>query len=282
MTKIIIMKANSFDYYHNKIVSKVGKWIGGDDVLIRNHSLFNELFNKTSYMQVLVLNATGKLISKQLSHWLENNFICMSYPDSRIWCNQVGAFAGVAMTSPTAATVSGILAADSRAYGGSKTTKLAMQSIKQLFTAYKNGTAIESLIQNAPLKHGKPALIGFVRPVEKKDERIQPHIQMTKSLGFGIGPHMKFAMALSDVLEQKFGSGINIGGYTSAFLLDQGFTPDEGYRIKSCCVASGVTACYVDNFSKKPEHFLPLKCSDINYTGKPKRQLPSATKAKSL
>ncbi|WP_440903507.1 hypothetical protein ACMZOO_11635 [Catenovulum sp. SX2] len=273
--KIISManKPRSIDDYRGVIYSKSGKWIGGQDVIIHGHSLFSDLFNQASYMQIIVLNATGKLVSKRLANWLENNFMCMSYPDSRIWCNQVGAYAGISGTSPSAATVSGILAADSRAYGGSQTTKLAMQALLDSFNRHINGESLEDIISSAPLKHGKPALIGFVRPVDKKDERITPHIQMSKQLGFGVGQYMEFAMELSQLLEAKFSSGINIGGYTAAFLLDQGFTPEEGYRIKAGCVASGVTACYIDNYKTAAEHFLPMKCVDISYTGKNKRKL---------
>ena len=34
-----------------------------------------------------------------------------------------------------------------------------------------------------------PAVPGYVRPVARDDERIQPHKNMTKRLGFDIGEH---------------------------------------------------------------------------------------------
>jgi len=269
---------------HNKISTHIGKWIGGEDVKVRQYSLFNDLFGKISYMQMIVLNITGRLISKELSTWLENNFICMSYPDARIWCNQVGAFAGENQTSPAAATVAGILSADSRAYGGSQTTKIAMEYIQTTLIIYKKKLQIagkdydeekiiQEIVHNTPIKHNKPAIVGFVRPVDKQDERIQPHITMSKSLGFEIGEHMKLANKISNYLLKNYNSGINIGGYTAAFLSDQNFTPDEGYQIKNSCVSSGVTACYIDNLQHNNNEFLPLKCSDVKYTGQKIREL---------
>lgn len=257
----------------NKITTNIGKWLGGEDVKIREFSLFNDLFGKISYMQLIVLNITGRLISKELGTWLENHFMCLSYPDARIWCNQIGALAGTKQSSPTGATVAGLLSADSRAYGGAYSSYLAMQYIQEALKKIKSGMTISDLINLAPLKHGKPALMGFVRPVDKKDERIIPHQNLAKSLGFKEGEHIKLAKEISLFLEKKYGSGINIGGYSAAFLSDQGFTPDECYQIKCISVNNGIVACYVDNLKHNNNEFLPLKCSDIEYTGKKIRKL---------
>lgn len=259
-----------------RIVSRIGKWTGGEDVRLRQYSLLQDLFLQKSYMQVLVLNATGRLVSPELATWLENNFMVMSYPDARIWCNQVGAFAGSMHTSPTAATAAGCLAADSRAYGGSLTARLAMQFIQQALREVQQGKTLAQLVDAVPLKHGKPAIIGFARPVARHDERIEPHRRMTAELGFVKGPHLQLADALSDYLLERFGMGINIGGYTAAFMSDQGFSPDELYRIKNLCVASGVTACYLDQLDQPPRSFLALRCDDIRYTGPAAREVPPA------
>ncbi|MCY7294161.1 hypothetical protein [Alteromonas sp. a30] len=272
-------KDEQWQHYRGRIESKTGKWIGGDDVNIRGYSLFNDLFAKTSYMQILVLNATGRLISKELACWLENNFMCMSYPDSRIWCNQVGALHGSMRTTPTAATASGSLAADSRIYGGSQTSQSAMRYLAHAFQRYQSGTSIETLINDAPVRNGRPAIIGFARPVFRNDERIQPHREMSETLGFEEGEYMQFANALSHYLETHYSMGINIGGYTAAFMLDQGFSPKEVYTIKNMCVASGVTACYTDFFEKAEHSHLPQYCTDVRYTGPSPRPVPTKNRS---
>lgn len=263
-----------WDERRNNLRSKIGKWTGGESVYIRGYSLFDDLFNQISYMQLIVLNATGKLISSNLGKWLENNFMSMSYPDSRIWCNQIGALSGSMGTSPTAATVAGSLAADSRVYGGSQTSQSAMNYIKNALEEYNAGATIPDIVTKAPLKQGRPAIIGFARPIVRNDERIKPHREMTKKLGFKEGEHMKFANQLSDYLEKHYSMGINIGGYTSAFMLDQGFTPEEVYIIKNMCVASGVTACYTEYKQQQENAFLPQQCNDIEYLGHQPRPIP--------
>jgi len=263
-----------WDNRRNKIVSTVGGWKGGEDVVSHGYSLMNELLGKKSYMQMIILNITGRLVDENLAKWFEGNFIGMSYPDSRIWCNQVGAYAGMTRTTVVAATVAGILAADSRAYGGSQTSLLGMRFIQNALKEYMQGKSIEEIVSKVKFRNNKPIIVGYARPVAKDDERIKPHEKMTSNLGFNIGDHLSLAYKISAYLEQSYSLKINIGGYTSAFLSDQGFTPDEVYQIKALVVSSGVTACYLDNYNKPIGAFLPQRCDDISYNGIEPRELP--------
>lgn len=263
-----------WDQRRNKIVSSIGGWQGGKDVVSYGYSLMKELLGKKSYMQMIVLNITGKLINENLAKWLEGNFIGMSYPDSRIWCNQVGALSASSRTTVVSATVAGILAADSRAYGGSQTSLLGMNFIQNALKEYQQNDTIENIISKVKFKNNKPVIVGYARPVAKDDERIKPHEEMTLKLGFSPGEHLTLAYQISQYLEKHYALKMNIGGYTSAFLSDQGFSPEEVYQIKALVVSSGVTACYLDGKKAPPDSFLPLRCDDINYVGVAPRQLP--------
>lgn len=256
-----------WDNKKNKITTNIGKWQGGVDVTIRGYSLFNDLFDQVSYFQILVLNITGRLISANLAKWLENNFIVMSYPDARIWCNQVGALSGTMKSSPSAATAAGALCADSRIYGGSQSTCITMKFMNKALIEFQNGRTVEDIINSLPIKQGIPAVPGFVRPVAKDDERIEPHKKMTARLGFTQGKYTNLADDISDFMLERYAMGMNIDGFTAAFLLDQNFSPEEVYQINSLRVASGVTACYTDNLQYPENSFLPLRCADIEYTG---------------
>ena len=260
-------KTQYWDRRKNKITTDIGKWQGGHDVTIRGYSLFDELFDQVSYFQVLVLNVTGRLVSSELSTWLENNFMVMSYPDARIWCNQVGALSGTLHTSPSAATAAGSLAADSRVYGGSQSTLVAMKFIRDALKDFKAGLSVKDIIEKLPIKQGMHAVPGFVRPVARDDERIVPHRKMTKRLGFDTGEYALLADKISNFMEEKYSMGMNIDGFSAAFLMDQKFTPEQVYQINSLRVASGVTACYSDNLQHPENSFLPLHCVEIEYTG---------------
>ncbi|EWH11179.1 hypothetical protein DS2_04960 [Catenovulum agarivorans DS-2] len=261
---------SNYDYWlerRNKIETSIGKWVGGDDVVIRNYSLKNDLLGNATYMQVIVLNATGKLVSKNLADWLEANFIGMSYPDARIWCNQVGALCGSEGSSVSAATVAGVLAADSRAYGGSKSSLIGVDFIRQALMKVQAGMTIDQLVSQSSYKNGKPNIMGFARPVARADERIDMYDKLRQQLGFKVGKHLKLAFEISAYLESNFNLSMNSGGYSCAFLADQDFSAQQVYNIKCMCVASGVTACFTDYSGRAQNSFLPLKCEDIDYNG---------------
>lgn len=267
-------KLEFWDRNRETIYSSIGGWFGGKDVYCHGYSIMNELLGNISYMQMLVLNATGRLIDERLSKWFEGNFIGMSYPDPRIWCNQIGALCGSARTTVTAATVAGTLAADSRAYGGSKTSLQGINFIRQALTAYNSGSSVKNIIRQCKTNRaGVPVITGYARPVSKNDERIAPHERMTQKLGFETGDHLSLAYKIGNYLQENYSLGMNIGGYTSAFLSDQGFSGEEIYQIKAMVVASGVTACFIDAASKPSDSFLPLRCDDIEYSGHVPRKI---------
>ena len=264
-----------WDERNNKIFSHVGHWQGGVDVIIENHSLMHELMKNASLMQVHILNATGKYVERSIANWLEINFMGLSYPDSRIWCNQISAYAADTNASAVAAVSAAILSTDSRAYGGSQTTFSCMTFLATSYHKYIHGESLSSIISGEKVKNGKPIIVGFARPIDKDDERLKPYELMQKHLAIEVGPYLKFAKQLSAYLDQHYSLTINSGGYASAFLLDQGFTPIDGYNVKAYAVASGAIACHRNLVASPPNSFLPLQCSDVQYTGKAYRQISS-------
>lgn len=263
-----------WDSNRNNIKSRKGGWFPGKGVFNHGYDMMNDFVGSVTYMQVIILNATGKLPDKKLADWFEAAHICLSWPDPRIWCNQVGALAGTARTSVVAATVAGILASDSRIYGP-KTSTGGLEFIQNAYHKFASGKTIEEIIDSECERHGgKPYITGYARPLAKGDERILAMEKTASNLGFKVGKHLKLAYEIEDILIKKHNESMNINGYMSAFLSDQGFTADEVYRMCTLLVASGVTACYVDTRNKPADTFLPLQCNDIDYKGKEPRELP--------
>ena len=97
--------------------------------------------------------------------------------------------------------------------------------------------------------------------------------KVSKVLGFSIGEHLSLAYKIEKILSTKFDESMNINGYMSAFLADQGFTATEVYRTFSALVVSGVTACYADTADRLEGSFAPLKTSDVIYKGPPLRTI---------
>jgi len=262
-----------WDKYREKTYSRRGGWVIGKGVFNCGYNMMNDLVGDASYMQVLVLNAIGRLPERRLADWIEAVYICLSWPDSRIWCNQIGALNGTMQTSVTSATVAGVLAADSRGYG-SKPLIDGVTFIQNALIDFNKGLSVEQIVRNTCAKYGgKPSITGYARPLAKGDERIEAMERVTKNLGFSIDPHLKLAYQIEAELQAKFSEDMNINGYVSAFLSDHDLTPMEIYQIFSIVVNSGVTACYMDTYDRPAGAFSPLQCEDIEYQGKAAREL---------
>lgn len=259
------------------IRTNIGKWFPGEDVIVRGRSLFNDWVNELSFIQFNVLNITGRLVNERVAKWIETSIFFTSYPDARIWCNQLGALAGTQKTSPVAGFVLGCLAADSKAYG-SRAQYLSVIAVQDMYQQYAEGQTAAEIVEGFPKSRGFPMIPGFARPVRVNDERLEPARRLTAQLGFERGPHMEMAEDASQYLLDTYGLGMNAAGFCSAFLLDQEFTAEEVYRLRVADVASGVMACFSDHAHQPENSFLPLQCNDIRYCGPAKRSLLTARK----
>lgn len=268
------MKHDPWDHYHGKIRSRKGGWLIGQGVKSHGYDLMNDVVGHCSYMQVVVMNATGRLPSRAVADWIDAVHICLSWPDPRIWCNRIGALGGAARTSTVTATFAGVLASDSRSYG-IRPLREGVEFIQRAYAEVTDkGITCTEFVDSEVKKHGgKPYLMGYARPIAKGDERIPAMQRVAADLGFTDGPHMSLAYAIEERLSEQFDETMNINGYMSAFMSDQGYTPEEVYRIFSALVFSGITACYVDAADRIEGSFAPLKVEDIEYTGVEARKL---------
>jgi hypothetical protein len=253
-----------------------GAVLGEGRVFTHGYSLLEDLAGKFSFFQVMALNATGKLPDPSLARWMEAAYICMSWPDPRIWCNHVGALAGTTRTSAVAGTVAGILAADSTMYG-TLPLREGVRFITSAVAKRKQGVSVEEIVRQECDRHGgKPAIVGYARPIARGDERVIALERITADLGFQLGEHLSLAYQVQEILLRDFDESMNVNGYTSAFLSDQGYSADEIYNLSAMCVFSGVMACFLEESNKAPGSFLPLRCEDIEYQGKAPRPLPDS------
>ena len=276
--KIMLSKSSSesiqvLNSNRNVIRSSTGGWRVGQGVYSHGYSILDELVGEKSYFQLMILNATGKLVERRLADWSEAMYGCLSWPDPRIWCNQIGALAGEAKTSVVAGTTAGIMAADSKMYG-MYTILDGIAFIQSALEMTKNNqTPAEIVTDNIQKNRGKLNITGYVRPIAKGDERIETMQRVSKHLQFDEGPHLLLAYQIENQIKRRFNEGMNINGYVAAFFSDQGFSADEVYQIFSTVVMSGVTACYLDTVQKPNDSFLPLRCDDIEYLGQEQRYI---------
>lgn len=263
------------DRNRGKIFSKTGGWIAGQGIYTHGYSMLDDLIGKKSYFQIMILNATGKLVERRLADWVEAVYGCSSWPDPRIWCNQVGALSGCSRTTVVAATAMGLLASDSRVYG-MRTLVEGIEFIQLALKKYNEGISVQSIVEASPrTSKGQPKMMGYIRPLARGDERIETMERVSRDLGFTKGAHLKLACKINDYSRGNYNEGMNLNGYISAFLSDLNFSPVEAYQIFAAGTMSGITACYLEQLHKSPDEFLPLQCDDVDYVGPEARQVHS-------
>ena len=255
------------------IFSNKGAWVIGRGIFNHGYSMLDDLVGKASFFQILVLNVTGRLPEERLAKWLEGTFICLSWPDPRVWCNQIAALGGDSRATPVASVAAACLASDSKLYGPG-TVASTVKFFKTAMLALGRGKSVVEFIEDEAKLKGRLLVPGFARPIATGDERVAAMQAYADELGFEEGAYLKMANEIEAYLGSHYGESLNFSGYMCAFLLDQGFRAIEGYRICSLCVNAGALACYSEYGDKTAGSFLPLRCDDIEYIGVREREVP--------
>lgn len=265
-----------WDRLRGIIRSRIGGWRIGRDVFVHGRGLLGELLGEVSYFQLLMLNVTGRLPERRLADWVEGTFMCLSWPDARVWCNQIATYAGTLRTTPVAAVGAGLLASESRLYGPG--TALASTAfIVEALHSHQQGIQTTDILESYRRRHKTRAIPGFGRPVAKGDERVVAMKRLAQRLGFETGPHLGLADAIETALLQEAGEAMNLAGYITAFLADQGYGADEIHAIYAVCVEAGLLACYREAATAPADSFMPMRVDDAEYAGPPPRAWNDAT-----
>lgn len=268
-----------WDNHRGRIESSRGGWKIGQAVYNRGYDKIQELVGNKSYFDIVIFNIVGRIPDPHFSKWLEYMYSCISWPDPRIWCNQVSTLCGTMRTTPVPGACAGILASDSKMYG-SGTFPTTGYFIQQALKEYHKGKSAQQIIDEELAKNSKytstPVVAGYARPIASGDERVKRLKQLSARLGMDKGPHETLSEEIHHLVNLKTPqNGINVGGYSVAVMLDYGYSLTEIYRFISMLVLSGAQACYAEAYDNPPESYLPLQCDDIDYIGKPIRQLPN-------
>lgn len=269
-------KKPSTDYWEQRrgnIQSRKGGWNPGQGVTNHGYSMMDDFVGKLGFFQVLVLNVTGRLPEERFGKWLEATFICSSWPDARIWCNQLGALGGSHRVSPVASVCAGTLASDALIYGPGTAASI-IPFYHAANAAVEAGASVGEFIESHAVIKGKLFVPGFARPVATGDERVVAMQAYARELGYSIGHYESLIYDIHTYLFDHYQEALNMSGYIGAFMLDQGYNEDEIYRILSMSVNGGIHACYAEYRDQQPDTFLPLHCEDIDYSGAAERAVP--------
>ena len=263
-----------WDSRRNRIRTRKGGWRIGRGISVHGHSLLGDLVGSHGFFDVLYLEVTGRLPDPRLAQWIEASFLCLAFPDPRIWCNQIGALAGSSRIPPTVGISAGVMASESTLYGPGS-TRAAHDFLVSAQAALDAGASLETFIAGCTRPGGRVRAPGFSRPIAQGDDRVDALRDLGHELGFRDGAYLRLAADIDTHLCARGDAGMNMLGYLAAFLLDHGdMKIEDGERIYALAVNAGVHACYAEANTEAAGAFLPLSCEDIEYRGHAAREIP--------
>lgn len=263
-----------WDEQHGIIHSRIGGWKIGEEVTTHGYSLIDELVGKATYFEILTLSITGKMPEPRLAQWTEAIYSCMSFPDPRIWCNQVGTLAGTMRASPVSGITAGIQASDSTMYGPGTAIDV-IEFLTSAMQQHQQGIDVKGIVDSQCRRAGSPPMIpGYGRPLATGDERVIAMNQVSEALGFEPGPYMLLAREIDRHMFEHYEENMNLATFVVAFLRDQHWGLEQIRQLTSIMVTAGVAACYGEAYDKPADSFLPLRCEDIEYRGAASRAVP--------
>jgi hypothetical protein len=269
-----------WDENRGTIRTRAGGWKINGGVSVYGYQLFEELMGRRTWFEVMMLSATGRMPEPRVAAFGELIWLCLSYPDPRIWCNQVSALAATMRCGPTTAVSAASLCCDSLRYGA-WAAQVASEFLAGALPAHAAGRTVASLIEGCTRDAaGTPQVPGFGRPVVRGDDRVPVLHRIATETGLAAGPHLALALALDRELRATWNEEINAGGLGNAVLLDCGFSVDEIVRLWAMGLQAGAMACFTDAAAREPESFLPLRCDDVDYRGVASRTLTARTRTR--
>lgn len=268
------MNASRFwEERHGRIVTRKGGWRIGQGIRVDAYSLLDELLGQHTFFELLILEVTGRLPEPAMARWLEACFMCMSFPDPRLWCNQIGSLGGSMRCTPGAAINAGVMASDSTIYGPGQ-AHLAYQFMIDAFQETRAGATPAEIFARRTTRNGRLRAPGYSRPIASGDDRVEALWRYGTTLGLPEGEHMQLARQLDAYLRANGDDALNMLGYVAAFVADSDYSVDEVYRLFTLSVNAGVHACYSEAADAPPGAFLPWRVDDVEYIGAAPRNIP--------
>lgn len=231
-----------------------------------------DLIEKIRYGDMIFLILRGRLPSIKESKMF--NHVLVSFCDHGVTPPSTQTARIIASSgSPLNSAVAGALLSFGHKHAGAieKSMELYQSSVNSLILtedADLDNKQIASLAIDIYNNHisGDEKIPGFGHRYHTTDPRAEKLIQMAIKEGF-VGPHIKLAVAIEDLLSQNKGIKLNVDGANAAILSDLGFTPDLGLGIFIIGRVPGIIAHIHEEKMDEDEFRRFCDLDDIIYGG---------------
>lgn len=252
------------------IRSRVGAVFPTSHAIFRGKNLHAQL-GDARWLDLYLFGVTGRRFPEPKLRLLEAIWTYTSYPDSRIWNNRVAALAGSTRSTGNLGVTAALAVSEARIYGQGPGYR-AIEFLVRLRAHLDAGGSLGAVVDQELFERGSVA--GYGRPVNSgKDERIEPLLDLARSLELADGPYLKLAHSVEDYLTSAGHRNLrmNYASLIAGLSADMGLSPREHYYFLIPVFLAGMIPCYLDATERPEGSVLPLPCDGVAYVGPGKR-----------
>ncbi len=264
------MQENNFRINPHTLKTAISR-VEEDKIVTRGYNQ-RDLIEKIRYSDMVYLLLKGRLPSPKEGKIF--NHVLVSFCDHGVTPPSTQTARLIASSgSPMNSAVAGALLSFGHKHAGAieKTMELFQSRINSIY--YTEDSDIDNK-QIASLAidiyneyiDGDLKIPGFGHRYHDVDPRADKLMELAIKEGF-IGPHVKLALALEDLIYQKKNIRLNVDGANAAILSDLGFTPDLGLGVFIIGRVPGIIAHIHEENMEEEEFRRFCDLDDIIYDG---------------
>ncbi len=265
------MHENNFRVNPHSLKTAISR-VEKDKIVTRGYNQ-RDLIEKIRYSDMVFLILKGRLPSAKEGRMF--NQVLVSFCDHGVTPPSTQTARLVASSgSPINSAVAGALLSFGHKHAGAieKTMELFQSKINSLYLTEDSeldnkqiaGLAIDIFNEYT---YGNKKIPGFGHRYHDVDPRAEKLMELAIKQGF-IGPHIKLALAVEDLIHEKKGIRLNVDGANAAILSDLGFTPDLGLGVFIIGRVPGIIAHIHEEKMDEDEFRKFCDLDDIEYYGR--------------
>lgn len=264
------MQANNFRVNEHSLKTAISN-VEPNKLTTRGYNQ-QDLIEKIRYADMVYLLLKGRLPSIKESRMF--NHVLVSFCDHGVTPPSTQTARIIASSgSPMNSAVAGALLSFGHKHAGAieKTMELFQSSIDSLYLTDDNDLDNKQIASLAIEVYNdyfakEEKIPGFGHRYHTTDPRAEKLIQMAIKEGF-VGPHIKLAVAIEDLVYQNKNIKLNVDGANAAILSDLGFTPDLGLGVFIIGRIPGIVAHIHEEKMDEDDFRCFCDLDDIEYGG---------------
>lgn len=235
-------------------------------------SVYRDLVGKTSYLGLIAFALTGRKLTAEEEHLLDDLATSSHVSEPRVWPIKITWIAG-SLGRSIPAYICGSIALDSDMVGG-RVAEDAAKMLVALNAAVAATIADDDAILSFVMANRH--LYGFGVPFRQYDERLKAFRGALARRGHAPGTYWKLAERFWRIARESRRIEVNIIGATAALCLDLGFTPAQVAPMAVILLTPTFLGNATEAAAQSPEVLKSLPMEFVRYVGPPPRESPRA------